>query len=69
MRTYPERKGNLLKSHETSLLAQEPDFFVWHFPCVYPSLSLVVNFHLTSEHLEYIRELIISFLLNHPYNF
>ena len=65
---YPERKGNL-KSPETLLLAQEPDFLVWYFPCVYPLLSLVVNFHLTSEHLEYISELIISFLLNYPYNF
>lgn len=50
------------------LLAKEPDRYMTFSMCLFFILP-GCKFSLTNEHLEYIRELIISFLLNNPYNF
>lgn len=65
---YPQRRENPLKNQETLTLAQEPDLCMTFSSCLF-SILLGCKFSLTNEHLEYIRELIISFLLNNPYNF
>lgn len=65
---YPEHRGNSLKIQEALLLAQEPDFYMTFFLCLFFTV-VGCKFSLTNEHLEYIRGLIISFLLNYPYNF
>lgn len=58
----------LEKKIKTFLLAQEPDFSMTFFLCLFFTLS-GCKLSLTNEHLEYIREFIISFLLNNPYHF
>jgi hypothetical protein len=63
---WRERKSS--KKARDALLVQTPEFYMAFSLCLFFTVS-GCKFSLTSEHLEYIREFIISFLLNNPYHF